>query len=81
MNTAAQSLSKAAERITALVTSKLRGADIHSEMARLAALPRSRARLEIGVVLAALFGLAVFAASLGWVAMAAYFLLVIYIGR
>lgn len=81
MNTAAQSLSKAAERVAALVMSKLRGTDIHSEVARLGALPRSRARLEIGGVFAAIIGLAVLAASLGWVALAAYFVLILYIGR
>ncbi|MEL7106830.1 MAG: hypothetical protein AAGM21_12985 [Pseudomonadota bacterium] len=81
MNTAARSLTRAAERVTALVTARLRGRDIHTELERLDALPRARARVEVAGVIAAILGLAVLAASLGWIAMAAFFLLVLYIGR
>ncbi|MEM9850964.1 MAG: hypothetical protein AAF761_03090 [Pseudomonadota bacterium] len=61
--------------------SKLRGSDIHSEIDRLSVVSKTRARLEVGAVVGGLVGLAIVAASLGWIAMAAYFVLILYVGR
>jgi hypothetical protein len=60
-------------RITAYVKARLLRRDLRGEVVRLENQPRSKSYLELALLLAALFALAVFAASFGWVGLALYF--------
>lgn len=64
---------KSAFRVTAYVCARTLRRDLHTEVDRLEQQPRSKSYLETGATLTSLFGLSVFAASVGWVGLAVYF--------
>lgn len=68
-------------KVTALVLSKLRRTDIREEFKRLEGLSRGQSWMVVGGVLAGLFGLALVAASFGWIGLAVYFLTIVLIFR
>lgn len=75
------SFERACFQVTALARARLLRRDLSAELRRLQHLPRSRSYLEVGGFLAALLALSVIAASLGWVAFGAFFLIVIVVFR
>jgi hypothetical protein len=70
------SLEKTCFRVAAHVVARVAGRDIQTELDRLYAQSRSRSYAETAGILAALFGLALAAASFGWVGLLLYFAVV-----
>ncbi len=70
------SLEKTCFRVAAHVASRVAGRDIQTELDRLNAQSRFRSYVETAGILAALFGLALAAASFGWVGLLLYFAVV-----
>ena len=68
-------------RVTAHLISRTSGRDIHSELVRLEEAPKARSYAEVGLVLGTLFGLALFAASFGWLGLALYFAVILLVYR
>lgn len=60
--------------ITAYVMSRVFRRDLYDEVARLKSQDRMKSYFELGCVMAVLFGLAILAASFGWVGLGLYFL-------
>jgi hypothetical protein len=65
--------------VTAHVVSRVAGRDIQTELDRLHKQSRAKSYAESAVVLATLFGLALAAASFGWVGLLLYFAVVVMV--
>lgn len=68
-----QKARKTGLRVTAYVTARIMGRDLHDEVTRLESQSRARSLCEMFVFLAILLALALFAASFGWIGLALYF--------
>ncbi|MCV3272011.1 hypothetical protein [Roseobacter sinensis] len=75
------SLEKACFQVVAHGLSRLLRREMRVELRRLERQPKIRSYLEVGSFLALLFALSIVAASLGWIAFGAFFLLVIILFR
>jgi len=70
---------KTATNVTAYVKAKVLRRDLHAELRRLEDLPTMRAHIEVSVTMSILLALALFAASFGWVGLAAYFAIILVV--